>query len=169
MSGQIKQMNGIDFTSCSNDSRIWVFVSNRELDVEDQTKIETSLLQFAASWTAHNNQLKATAWIECNRFIFLMVDESKAGASGCSIDKSVQFVNELGKEFGIDFFERLIFYYINALGNIAAVHKNDLKVAFENGMINENTLFYNVLIQRLSEYHERWLVPFAYSWQFKMM
>ena len=53
------------------------------------------------------------AEIRYNRFIILIVDESHAGASGCSIDKSVHFMQQLEQEYGINLFDRFNLAYRN--------------------------------------------------------
>ncbi|MGN6639512.1 MAG: ABC transporter ATPase, partial [Mucilaginibacter sp.] len=93
----------------SEHSRVWIYQSNRELTDNETSRLLDLLNKFAAEWTAHNHQLKAKAEIRYNRFIVLIVDESQAGASGCSIDKSVNFLKGLEQEFGISLFDRFNF------------------------------------------------------------
>ena len=79
----------------SSHSRVWIYQSDRKLTADEVVQIQMNLDNFTRSWTAHNNQLKAKAEIRYNRFLVLIVDESQAGASGCSIDKSVNFMKQL--------------------------------------------------------------------------
>lgn len=71
----------------SQHSRVWIYQSDRKLTDPEVGKIQQELDDFTIGWTAHNNQLKARAEIRYNRFLILIVDESQAGASGCSIDR----------------------------------------------------------------------------------
>jgi hypothetical protein len=95
----------------SSHSRVWVYQSDRKLTADEAVQIQMHMDNFTRSWTAHNNQLKAKAEIRYNRFLVLIVDESQAGASGCSIDKSVNFMKQLEQEFGINLFDRFNLAY----------------------------------------------------------
>src|ERR1700749_4938909 len=95
----------------SENSRGWGYQSNRELKPVETEAIQQQLNNFATGWTAHNNQLKAKAEVRYNRFLILIVDESQAGASGCSIDKSVHFMQHLEREFNINLFDRFNLAY----------------------------------------------------------
>ena len=95
----------------SEQSRVWIYQSDKELSDEQADQLLQQCNDFASEWTAHNHQLKAKAEIRYNRFLILIVDESQAGASGCSIDKSVNFMKRLEQQFGINLFDRFNFAY----------------------------------------------------------
>ena len=100
----------------SPDSRVWVYICNRNLLEEESTALQQQLDTFCRQWTAHNQALMATAEVFENQFVVLMVDETHAGASGCSIDKSVHFLEQLGESLNIDFFERMRFAWVGEMG-----------------------------------------------------
>ncbi len=95
-------------------SRVWVYTASRALTEEETQKMEQALDEFCYGWTAHDQQLHASGLVMHNRYVILVVDETQAGASGCSIDKSVHFLETIGKAIGVDFFTRnLVGFYIN--------------------------------------------------------
>src|SRR6478735_5232237 len=95
----------------SQHSRVWIYQADKKLSDQEVQRIQQELDDFTISWTAHNAQLKARAEIRYNRFLILIVDESQAGASGCSIDKSVNFMKQLEQQFGINLFDRFNLAY----------------------------------------------------------
>src|ERR1700744_2326032 len=95
----------------SENSRVWIYQSDRKLTDAETQQIQQYLNSFTTQWTAHNNQLKAKGEVRYNRFLVLIVDESQAGASGCSIDKSVNFMKRLEQQFGINLFDRFNLAY----------------------------------------------------------
>src|ERR1700744_963219 len=95
----------------SENSRVWVYQANRKLNDDEVNDITKRLDDFTTMWTAHNHQLKAKGEIRYNRFIILIVDETQAGASGCSIDKSVRFIQDLEQQFGIHLLDRFNLAY----------------------------------------------------------
>ena len=150
--------------SFSPDSRVWVYTSNRRLNDAEVEQVEAALKAFTSEWTAHNQALKATAEVFENQCIVLMVDETQAGASGCSIDKSVHFLEELGAHVGADFFERMRFAWTDEQGRPQFAGREDLAVARQNGRITDQTPMLNTLVQSRKEMLEKWWVPFSQSW-----
>src|ERR1700749_1742248 len=95
----------------SENSRVWIYQSDKKLADAEVQQIQQNLDAFTTQWTAHNPQLKAKAEVRYNRFLILIVDESQAGASGCSIDKSVNFMQHLERQFNINLFDRFNLAY----------------------------------------------------------
>jgi hypothetical protein len=57
----------------SENSRVWVYQSDKKLSDSEVQQVQNQLDSFTTSWTAHNNQLKAKAEIRYNRFLILIV------------------------------------------------------------------------------------------------
>jgi hypothetical protein len=151
----------------SENSRVWIYQSNKELMADQTARLESQLNAFAQNWTAHNNQLKATGIVQYNRFIILLVDENQAGASGCSIDKSVRFMKELENEYQINLFDRFNLAYRDG-EEIKSVSRNDFEELIKAGTITENTIVYNNLVQNLAELNTKWEVPLKDSWHIQL-
>jgi hypothetical protein len=147
----------------SENSRVWIYQSNRELISAEVAQIEPVLNNFATGWTAHNNQLKAKAEIRYNRFIVLVVDESQAGASGCSIDKSVGLMKAIEQEFNINLFDRFNIAYRTAAG-ITSVGRNEFEELIKQGDVTADTIVFNNLAATLKDLDTKWEVPFKNSW-----
>ena len=92
-------------------SRVWIYQSNRVFSLSEVKDIEVILHAFTSDWTAHNQQLHAYFEIKYHQFIVLIVDETQAGASGCSIDKSVRLMKDLEQKFNINLFARFNIAY----------------------------------------------------------
>jgi len=147
----------------SENSRVWVYQSNRELNDNEVAEAKVLLDNFTTGWTAHNNQLKAKAEIRYNRFIILIVDESQAGASGCSIDKSVHFMQALEAKFGINLFDRFNLAYREG-EKVLSAPRNNFENLLKQGSINSQSIVFNNLVQNLAELNTKWEVPFKDSW-----
>ena len=151
----------------SENSRVWIYQSDIKLADDVVQQIQQRLNSFTAEWTAHNNQLKAKAEIRYNRFLILIVDETQAGASGCSIDKSVNFMKRLEQEFGISLFDRFNLAYRDA-DEVLSLPRHGFEELLKQGSINTNTIVYNNLVQNLSELETKWEVPFKDSWHIQL-
>jgi hypothetical protein len=120
------------------------------------------------NWTSHNQDLLTYGNIFHLRFLALFVDETIAGASGCSIDKSVHFVEELGKKFGIDFFRRDVFAYLKD-DEVRFVNQANFNEAYQNGDIDDETLMFDNLVKVKYDFIKKWLVPLRDSWHRKFI
>ena len=151
----------------SENSRVWVYQSDRMLYDSEVQQIQIRLDNFAKSWTAHNNQLKAKAEIRYNRFLILIVDESRAGASGCSIDKSVNFIKQIEEQFSINLLDRFNLAYREG-DEVLSAPSHDFEAMLKQGSINTNTIVFNNMVQNLNELQTKWEVPFKDSWHIQL-
>ncbi|MCC6413785.1 MAG: hypothetical protein IT270_19205 [Saprospiraceae bacterium] len=150
------------------DSRVWVYVASRKLKPEESAQLQQFLDVFVQKWTAHNNALKSAAEVFENQIIVLMVDETMADASGCSIDKSVHFLEQMGRELNVDLFDRMRFGAV-VEGQLKLLAKDDFAAAVAEGIISNETLVVNTLVQNLQEMQQKWLVPFGKSWHRRLV
>ena len=151
----------------SPESRVWVYTANRPLTDAEVFSTQKALDAFVRQWTAHNQALLAKAEVFQNQFVVLMVDETRAGASGCSIDKSVHFLEGLGQELGVDFFERMRFAW-SENGELLFADRAEFAAHVGDGHISDETPVVNTLAQTKRELEEKWLVPFGKSWHRKL-
>ena len=151
----------------SSHSRVWVYQSDRKLTDAEALQAQVLLDNFTTGWTAHNNQLLAKAEIRYNRFLILIVDESQAGASGCSIDKSVNFMKQLEQQFGINLFDRFNLAYRDG-EEILSVPRHQFEDLLKAGKIDTETIVFNNLAQNITELQTKWEVPFKDSWHIQL-
>lgn len=148
-------------------SRVWIYQADRELSIIEVEELNIILNSFVESWTAHNQQLKATYEIKYNRFITLIVDETQAGASGCSIDKSVHLMKDLEMKFQINLFDRFnIAYKVN--DTVYNTSRAGFEELINQGSINQNTIVFNNLVNTYKDYLENWETTFENSWHQKV-
>jgi hypothetical protein len=157
-----------DLIALNNTSKVWIYQADRDFTYDELDEARPMIFEFLENWTSHNQNLLTYGNIFHLRFLALFVDETIAGASGCSIDKSVHFVEALGVKFGINFFDRNTFSYIEN-DEVQFIHKADLKSGLVENKINGETLFFNHLVQSKHDFLKHWLVPFDESWQKKFI
>ncbi|MCO6478624.1 MAG: hypothetical protein J5I94_18470 [Phaeodactylibacter sp.] len=149
-------------------TRAWVYQANRPFRDEDIPAIREKVRAFAQSWISHNRQLRAHADVLHNRFIVLMVDESQADASGCSIDKSVYFLKQLQAEYGVNLFDRMTFSYKDG-EEVYTVPREEFARLYQEGRINDDTLVFDTLVNTKGALDENWLKPLSQSWHKRMV
>ncbi|MEM7162877.1 MAG: ABC transporter ATPase [Bacteroidota bacterium] len=146
-----------------NDSRVWIYQSDRELSKEEGDFIVQQGEHFIESWTAHGAKMKASIALFHQTHLVIFADESAAQASGCSIDASVHFVQDLGKELNVDFFNRLK-VAVSKENRIHLFHSSELtkKIKAEE-LTWEDTTFDN-LVSTKSDFEKKWRIPLKNSW-----
>jgi hypothetical protein len=144
-------------------SRIWIYQTDRTLSESEAESLKTDMGKFAVVWTSHNRALKAHGEVFHGRFLVLMVDESQAGASGCSIDKSVHFLQNMEDKYGISLFNRRQFAYWEN-NEVRSVSMEDLKTLYRAGEITGDTLVFDNLVKTKEEMENSWLKPLEASW-----
>ena len=110
----------------STESKVWVYQADRFLTETEKVWLQEQIDAFTENWASHGSQLKAGGTIYNDFTIILAVDTSVANSSGCSIDKSVHFIKEVGKALHVDFFNRLK-VWINNDNEFSRVSFKDLK------------------------------------------
>jgi len=150
-------------------ARVWVYPAHRSLNEEEAIKADTAAKAFTKQWTAHNHLLLADAAVLHNQFLVLAVDESAAGASGCSIDSSVHFVRQLGAELNVDFFDRMRFSFRKSEDEIAILSREDFKSAYSAGEISDSTIVFDPLIKTVADLNHQFERPLAESWHKRMV
>ena len=149
-------------------TRVWIYQANQPFKEEDIPVIRREAQAFAQSWISHNRQLRAHADVLHNRFIVLMVDESQADASGCSIDKSVYFLKQLQAEYGVDLFYRMAFSFKDG-EEVFTVPREEFARLYQEGRINDHTLVFDTLVSTKEELDQKWLKPLSQSWHKRMV
>lgn len=151
-----------------DETRIWIYQSDRRLSETEVGELRPVIERFADQWVSHNQQLRAFGDIYHNRFIVLMVDESQAGASGCSIDSSVYFIKQIENAFQINLFDRLTFCYKDG-NEIKTAHRDDFARLFEEGMIRDDTIVFDNLVKTKKDFENAWQKPLNESWHKRMV
>ena len=152
-----------DFNDLPDDSRLWIYQSNRKLSEIEIGIIEPKIIDFLNQWTAHGKDLDAGYEIKYNRFIVFGLNQENASASGCSIDASVNFIQSLEKEFGIDLMDKMNVSYKQG-DYVAYKTLTDFKKMAKDKAVSKNTIVFNNLVNSKAEYLEFWEVPASESW-----
>lgn len=158
----------VDFETLPDESRVWIYQSNRSFTDAEVIEIQEGLAQFITQWTAHGSQLKAGFIVKYKRFIVIALDQSHAGASGCSIDASVHFIQEIEKNYDVILLDRMNVSYKQG-EYIAYKTLQDFKKMAKDRAISKNTIVFNNLVTNKLEFMEHWEVPASESWHSRFL
>ena len=147
----------------SNDSRVWIYQSNRLFSIMEALQIEEMLKKFVMSWNSHGSPVKGYGNLFFGQFIILMADESASGVSGCSTDSSVRLIKHMEQLSQVNLFDRQLLAFL-VKERIQLIPLSQLKYAFENNFISAETLYFNNTIQNKEQLMNNWIIPVKESW-----
>lgn len=153
----------VPFDTMPDEARIWIYPSNRKWSEEEAIAIDRAVQQFVEQWNAHSTPLEASYELRHDRFIILAVNSEVQAASGCSIDSSVHFIQQLEQQYAISLLDKMNVTF--RTGEFIA-HKPlvDFKKMAKEKAVNGNTIVFNNLVNTVGEYKEHWETPAAESW-----
>jgi hypothetical protein len=153
----------VPFENLPLESKIWIYQSNRKFSDDEITEIETNLLEFVDNWSAHGTSLEASFITKYNRFIILAVNQDVQTATGCSIDSSVVFIQNLEQKFEVDLLDKM---NVSFKQGEFITHKSliDFKKLAKDKSVSENTIVFNNLVNTIEDFNENWEVPASDSW-----
>lgn len=153
----------VPFAELPEDARIWIYQANRPFTEEEIATVKKDLDAFLQQWTAHGSHLKAGYDLPYRRFIVIGLDQQQASASGCSIDASVRFIQDLEKKFEVELLDKMNVTFRQG-EYIAYKPLKDFRKMASQRSVSKNTVVFNNLVTNKEEYENHWEVPAAESW-----
>jgi hypothetical protein len=158
----------VEFETLPDTSRVWVYQASRSFNSDELTELKEAFNNFITDWTAHGQDLKAGYEMRYNRFIILALDQSVTSASGCSIDASVHFIQQLEKKYNVELLDKMNVSYKQ--GDFVAYKPLlDFKKMAKQKAVSKNTIVFNNLVTTKGEYLEHWEIPASESWHNRFM
>lgn len=152
-----------DFNTLPDTSRVWIYQANRSFTEDELDQIKKDLDIFLENWTAHGKDLQAGYEIRYERFLIIGLDQSGQSATGCSIDASVHFIQNLEKKYEVELLDKMNVSYKQG-EFIAYKTLLDFKAMAKQKAISKKTIVFNNLVATKGEYKEHWEVPASESW-----
>ncbi|GAA3640161.1 ABC transporter ATPase [Flavivirga jejuensis] len=152
-----------NFDTLPEESRVWIYQANRSFTEQEIEEIESKLHVFIGNWTAHGSDLQAGYLIKYKRFIVIGLNQNLNNATGCSIDASVNFIQQLEKDYRVDLMDKMNVSYKQG-EFIAYKPLVDFKKMAKDKAVSKNTIVFNNLVTNIAEFKQNWEVPASESW-----
>jgi len=144
-------------------ARVWVYMANTTISNAVVEEINQKAEIFLAGWNTHGTGLDASIEILYDRFIVVMVDEDQAKASGCSIDKSVHFVQEVESFYNLDLMNRQLVGYRKGEELKTATLK-EFGEMVKSGELTADTIVFNNIVGNKAEFFDNWEANLEDTW-----
>jgi hypothetical protein len=120
--------------------------------------------RFLAQWKAHGSPLTVGRDWKYGRFLTVAVDQSTAGASGCSIDGLFRSLKALEPKLGASLMTSGLVFYRDENDSIQSVDRERFIALGAEGKIQPGTSVFDPTITSLGEWRARFELEASRSW-----
>ncbi len=153
----------VPFQNLPDHARVWVFPILENIDSEKAISLEKDLNDFVNEWTSHNMALQGSAKVLDDKLAIISVDESNHGASGCSIDKLMRFIQNLEGEYQINLLNKTMIL-VKKDKELKALALNEIKLALASGYLKPTDHYYDILVDNIGKLKSELLKQLDEGW-----
>lgn len=158
----------VSFNLLPPNAKVWIYQSDSNLSSKDVELIEKEVKLFLNNWSSHNKEIESSYEIRYNRFLIIGLNEDINSASGCSIDKSVNFIKNLQSILKVNFLNRLNVAY--KIGNeINSISLIEFQNMIRENKLSKDSIVYNNMIDTKKLYLNSWETTIENSWHKKFL
>ncbi len=162
-------MPAVPFDSLPGDARLWVFAAADPLDAGGEAELLAAADAFLAGWAAHGAPLRAARDWRDGRFLAVAVDQSTAGASGCSIDGLFRSLRALEPALGTSLLTAGRVYWRDADGGVRGGDRAALRAAAAAGAAGAESRVFDTTVTTAADWRARFERPLAESWHARVV
>lgn len=162
-------MPRVPFESLPDDARVWVFAATSPLDEPAANRLLQAVDEFLAHWNAHGAPLVCGRDWRDDRFLAIGVDQSTAGASGCSIDGLFRTLARLEPELGTSMLGGGRVYYRDADGRVQMATRPAFNALAREGRIGPDTPVFDTALTTAGAWRGAFERPARESWHAELI
>jgi len=147
-----------------NDARTWVFGADKTLEGPASETLLVEVDRFLSQWKAHGSPLTVGRDWKYGRFLTVAVDQSTAGASGCSIDGLFRSLKALEPKLGASLVTSGLVFYRDENGTIQSVDRERFGALGTEGRIRSSTNVFDPTVTTLGDWRARFEREASQSW-----
>jgi hypothetical protein len=160
----MRPMPLVSLETLPDDARVWVFAAERALAPSEAEAVLGTVDAFLGVWAAHGRPLRSARELRESRFLVIAVDETAAGASGCSIDALVREIRALEGRLGLSLVDHGPVVFRDG-GAIQRVPRDEFAELARAGRVTPDTVVFDNTISRLAALRGGgWELPASASW-----
>lgn len=157
----------VPFENLPDAARVWIFGSDRPLTEAGTVALLKGVDEHLANWKAHGEPLTVGSQLRDGRFLVVAVDQSTAGATGCSIDGLFRVLQGLEGAVGASLVGGGRVFYRGGEGVVQSTTRDQLSELVTSGAITKNTVVFDTSITDLGTFRsgfekrakDSWIAP----------
>jgi hypothetical protein len=159
----------VPFENLPDASRVWVFGSDRSLTEEGTTALLKGVDEHLANWKAHGEPLTVGSQLRDDRFLVIAVDQSTAGATGCSIDGLFRVLQSLEPTVGASLVGGGRVFYRDHHATVQSTTRDQIPELVRTGEITKDTVVFDTSLTDLGAFRSGFEKRAKDSWIKGMM
>jgi phosphoribosylanthranilate isomerase len=153
----------VDYTSISNDAKVWVYPSSRKFYPTEIEEIEQKVKQFVKSWKSEDENFKVSYQLLYNRFIILVADATETSLTNTDIDASVSFILQLQETHKVELLDKMNACFKQG-EYVQYKELKDFKKLLKNKAVTAKTIIFDNLINNKEDLENFWEITIENSW-----
>ena len=154
----------VPFENLPDAARVWIFGSDRPLTESGTETLLKGVEAHLVDWKAHGEPLTVGMQFRDSRFFVVAVDQSTAGASGCSIDGLFRVLQGIEKTIGASLVGGGRVFYRDSVAAVQSVPRSDVSAHAANGAITKDTVVFDTSITDLGQFRSGFEKRAKESW-----
>lgn len=153
----------VDFSSISEDAKIWIYPSSRKFYDSEKAEIENLIQNFIKNWKAEDENFKASYRFLYNRFVIFCADDSESKLSNSDINVAVSFILELQEKFDVMLLDKMNVCFKQ--GEFVQYKElKDFKQLVKNKAVTGKSIVFDNLITTKFDFENYWEITMEESW-----
>lgn len=154
----------VPFNSLPDDSRVWVFGSDRPLAGSNADMLLAEVDRFLAQWKAHGVPLSCARDWRDEHLLTIGVDSTQENASGCSIDGLFRVLQAIERPLRARLVGGGRVFYRDEHGRVQCVARDQLPALAASGKITDGTAVFDTGLTTAAAWRERFEAPARETW-----
>jgi hypothetical protein len=159
----------VEIEGLPDNARAWVFGADKAIKAPASETLLREVDGFLSQWNAHGSPLTVGRDWKYERFLTVAVDQSTAGASGCSIDGLFRTLKGLEPKLGASLVTSGLIFYRDDKGAIQSVDRDQFTALGADGRIVPGTRVFDPTVTTLGEWRARFEINAEDSWHAKLL
>jgi hypothetical protein len=159
----------VEIERLPDSARTWVFSADKTIKAPASDTLLREVDGFLSQWHAHGSPLTVGRDWKYGRFLTVAVDQSTAGASGCSIDGLFRTLKGLEPELGASLVTSGLIFFRDENGAVQSVDRDQFTSLGVEGEITQGTRVFDPTVTTLGEWRARFELNTEDSWHTKLL
>ena len=159
----------VPFETLPDESRVWIFASDRALTGDDRDRLLGEVDRFLGQWKAHGVPLTCARDWRDEHLLTIGVDSTQENASGCSIDGLFRVLQGIERPLATRLLGGGRIFYRAADGIVHAAERGRLPQLAASGVITAETTVFDTGLTTAGDWREHFETPARQSWVGKML
>ena len=153
----------VAYNSLPENSKVWVYPSNRKFYPNEIEEIEVKIKAFIENWKSEDENFKPSYQFLYQRFIVFIVDVDTVALTNEDIDTSVSFILSLQETYDVSLLDKMNVCFKQ--GEFVQYKElKDFKKLLKNKALTGKSIIFDNLISIKQDLDNHWEMPIEESW-----